>query len=102
MKTVDVSPQNKTLTQLLKQARNGDLILRTPDGRLFAVTALEGWVSFDVGNSKDFAKEVKRTGENKELMQFLAARKRRNRGKPIPLAQLRKQLKLAKKPAADR
>ncbi len=45
------------------------------------------WEGFDVGNDDDFGKEVEQTVENKELMQFLA--RRRRGGKNIPLAEVK-------------
>jgi hypothetical protein len=45
------------------------------------------WQGFEVGNDEDFGKEVERTVENRELMQFLA--RRRRGGKNIPLAEVK-------------
>ena len=56
------------------------------DGRRFVLAALGNWQGFEVGNDEDFGKEVERTVENRELMQFLAQRHRG--GKNIPLAEV--------------
>ncbi len=45
------------------------------------------WEGFDVGDDEDFGKEVERTVESRELMQFLAQRRRG--GKNIPLAEVK-------------
>ena len=94
MKTINVSTRSKTLTNLLKQVKNGGVILRTSDGKLFALTALKGWEGFEVGNSKDFREEVKRTSRNKDLMRFLSERKHRSKGKLIPISKVRQRLGL--------
>jgi len=54
------------------------------------------WQAFHVGDSEDFAEEVKTTSQNKELIKFLT--ERRTRGKRIPIEKVRGQLGL--KPGA--
>ena len=92
MKTLTVSSHAKTLQNLLKQARRSGLILESPDGDRFILTPIENWIGFEVGSSDDFAKEVKKTVENKKLMKYLA--ERRGHGKSLPLAEIKKQLGL--------
>ena len=92
MKTIAVSARAKTLNELLKKARRGAVVLESADGQRFALTAVNNWEGFDVGKSNDFAEEVERTGSNKKLMKFLAARRKGVRGKGIPLAKVKKQL----------
>ena len=94
MKTVDVPARARSVTNLLRQAGRKGLILRAPNGNCFVLSPIEGWVGFDVGHSRSFAEEVRRTRENAKLMKFLAQRKRRSRAKPISAAKVRKQLGL--------
>lgn len=92
MKTVTVSPRAKTLHSLLRKARRKGLILESPEGERFALTPIGDWVGFEVGESDDFAEEVKKTTQNKKLMKFLT--KRRSHGKRIPIEKVREQLGL--------
>ena len=92
MKTIAVSARAKTLNELLKKARRGVVVLEAADGQRFALTAVSNWEGFDVGMSNDFADEVERTGSNKKLMKFLAARRKGVKGKGVPLADVKKQL----------
>ena len=92
MKTIAVSTRAKTLNALLRQARRGTIILESSDGQRFALTAINNWEDFDVGNTTDFAEEVERTGKNKRLMKSLAARRKAATGAPIPLSEVKKQL----------
>jgi hypothetical protein len=96
MKTVIVSSRSKTLRALLKQARKNGLILQSPEGDHFVLAPIGDWQAFDVGNSEDFAEEVKTTSRNKELTKFLA--ERRTQGKRIPIGKVRERLGL--KPGA--
>lgn len=54
------------------------------------LTSLKNWVGFDVGESKDFAKEARMTVRNKKLMRLLVERRRH--GKRISLKEVRKLL----------
>jgi len=63
MKTIKVSPQEKTLQALLKRASQENLILRAPDGREFIVAELD-----------DFDREIELQRQNKEFMRFLDER----------------------------
>ena len=92
MKTVIVSSRSKTLHALLKQARRNGLILESPEGERFVLTPIGDWQAFDVGDSEDFAEEVKATSRNKELIKFLT--ERRTHGKRIPIKKVREQLGL--------
>jgi hypothetical protein len=80
------------VNDLLKKARRGTVILESSDGQRFALTAISGWVGFDVGTSRNFAEEVERTVQNKKLMKFLAARHKHGKAPGIPLAEVKKQL----------
>jgi hypothetical protein len=94
MKTIAVSARAKTLNELLKKARRGTVILESADGQRFALTSVNNWEGFDVGNSTDFAQEVERTGKNKRLMKSLAARRKSTGAKGVPITVVRKQLGL--------
>ncbi len=41
MKTITISPQSDEVAALLEQAREEDLIVRTPDGEIFMLTAID-------------------------------------------------------------
>jgi hypothetical protein len=92
MRVVTISVQEKFLFDLLMKVREEGLILQTTDGQQFVLLSLEGWQGFYVGDSDEFAKEVKATAENKELMAFLAARQSNAKG--IPMEDVKKQLGL--------
>jgi hypothetical protein len=63
------------------------LILQAADGRRFVLAALGGWQGFEIGDDEDFGREVERTVENKDLLNFLA--QRRQGGRNIPLAEVK-------------
>jgi len=68
MKTVNVSTKAKTVTTLLKKAKKGGLILRSPEGNEFILA------EFD-----DFNREIELTRQNKSLMKLLDERGKQNR-----------------------
>jgi hypothetical protein len=92
MKTVTVSPRSKTVQRLLKKAQRNGLILESPEGHRFVLTPLKDWVGYEVGDDKDFAKEVRMTVRNKKLMKHLAGR--RSREKRLSIEEVRKELGL--------
>ena len=92
MKTVVVSSRSKTIHALLKQARRNGLILQSPEGEHFVLAPIGDWQAFNVGDSEDFAEEVKATSQNKELIKFL--KERHTRGKRIPIKKVRERLGL--------
>lgn len=95
MKTIIVSPRSKTLHALLRKARREGLILQSPEGEQFILSPLGGWRAFYIGDSEDFAEEVKATSQNKELMKFLDERTKKSRnGKRTPIEKVREQLGL--------
>ncbi|HEV3007385.1 MAG TPA: hypothetical protein VGX78_23135 [Pirellulales bacterium] len=94
MKTIAISARAKTLNDLLKKARRGTIILKSADGQRYALTSINDWEAFDVGNSDDFAREVERTGKNKRLMKSLAARRKSGKAKGIPLVEVKRQMGL--------
>ena len=63
MKTVTISPREKTLNALLKQALQENLILRTADGHEFILAKID-----------DFDREIELTRQNEQLMRLLDAR----------------------------
>ena len=92
MKTINVSSRSKALRAILKQARRNGLILQSPEGDRFVLAPIGDWQAFEVGNSEDFAEEVKSTSRNKELIKFLA--ERRTRGKRVSIEKVREKLGL--------
>jgi hypothetical protein len=95
MKTIIVSPRSKTLHALLRKARREGLIPQFPEGEQFMLSPLGGWRAFYVGDSEDFAEEVKATSQNKELMKFLAERaKKSGNSKRTPIEKVREELGL--------
>jgi hypothetical protein len=87
MKTVTISSSARGIRRLLERASEGNLILRTPDGREFILAEID-----------DFNREIELTRKNKALMKLLASRSKPK--KRIPLAQVRKELGLKKRNAA--
>jgi hypothetical protein len=87
MRTITVPVHARTINSLLRQARETSLILQAADGRRFVLAALGGWQGFEIGDDEDFGREVERTVENKDLMNFLA--QRRQGGRNIPLAEVK-------------
>jgi hypothetical protein len=68
MKTVNVSTKAKTVTTLLKKAKKGGLILRSPEGHEFILAEID-----------DFNREIELTRQNKSLMKLLDERGKQNR-----------------------
>jgi hypothetical protein len=68
MKTIDLSRHGANLQDLLRLARSGNLILRTPEGKEFLLAEIS-----------DFEGEVALVRENEELMRFLQRRSRSTR-----------------------
>ena len=79
MKTIDLSEILPTLMEILDQADEDTIILKTPEGREFLLAAVD-----------NFAQEVALVGQNEELMQFLAQRSKEK--KRYTLSQVREQL----------
>jgi hypothetical protein len=92
MTIITVPAEEKMLNELLKQAQQNGLILEAADGQRFMLVSIEKWEGFEVGEEEDFEREVELTGQNQELMGFLA--KRRSHGQRIPLAKVKEQLGL--------
>jgi hypothetical protein len=90
MKTITVPSRAKMLNDVLKKARRNGLILQSAAGERFVLTSIKNWEGFDVGESNNFAQEVKLTVGNKKLMKFLF--ERRGQAKRIPLAKVKEQL----------
>jgi hypothetical protein len=63
MKTVNISTKAKTVTSLLKKAKKGGLILRSPEGHEFILAEID-----------DFNREIELTRQNKALMKLLDER----------------------------
>lgn len=93
MKVITVPAEETFLFDLLDSARDEGLILQTVGGQQFVLWPLDEWIGFPVGDSDDFAEEVWATGENQDLLDFLA--ERRSRGERVPLADVKKRLGLS-------
>jgi hypothetical protein len=87
MKVVTIPTEQKFLSDLLMNVEEDGLILQTSSGQQFVLLSLDEWQGFDVGNSDDFAQEVRTTVENKALMVFLAQRKRND--EPVPMKDIK-------------
>jgi len=95
MRATMVSTQERKLSALLKKARRRNVILESADGERFVLASISNWEGFDVGDSDDFAEEVKKTAQNKKLAKFMSERRASNKGKPRYSAeQVRKELGL--------
>lgn len=81
MKTITISARAKTITALLKRARRGGLILRSPDGYEFVLAEID-----------DFDREIELTRKNKKLMKLLDERGRQT--ETLKAAEVRAQLGL--------
>ena len=81
MKSIAVSPRSKTMITLLKRARRGGLILRSPDGYEFILAEID-----------DFDREIELTRKNKKLMDFLD--KRAQQTKTLTASEVRARLGL--------
>jgi len=80
VKTVTVSTRARALSALLKEAEQGGLILRSPDGREFVLAEID-----------DFDREIELTRKNKRLMKLLDARAKQT--KTISLAEAQARLR---------
>ncbi len=83
MKTIAISPQATEINDLLEQAREEDVIVRSPDGTEFMLTAVD-----------DFDLELTRTRQNAKLMALLEERAKQTR--TVPLDEVKRQLGLGK------
>ena len=81
MKEVTVSPAQADVNALLDDARTEDILLRAADGSEFLLTAID-----------DFAEEIIRTRQNKELMALLDERAREK--ETIPWEEAKRELGL--------
>jgi hypothetical protein len=98
MNTVIVPRESKTLNDLLKKARNANVLLRSETGEQFVLAKVSSAQSFYVGYSDDFDEEVKLTRVNKKLMKFLDQRgEKTKKGNLIPMAEAEKSLGLKKR-----
>jgi hypothetical protein len=79
MKIVALSSEERALHELLKQASEENLILRTTDGREFILAEID-----------DFDREIELTRQNEDLMRLLDARGQEQG--TVPLAEARARL----------
>ncbi|MBM4033456.1 MAG: hypothetical protein FJ291_16965 [Planctomycetes bacterium] len=86
MKTIAIPSTARRLNDLFKKARRKSLILKSHEGDRFVLAPLDDWEVFEVGDD---------ITENKELMRFLAERKRNARnGRTYSLAEVKAELGL--------
>lgn len=91
MKTI--TTRSKALNDLLKQARTSNVLVRSSDGEQFILARISDVQAFYVGDSTDFAEEIKTTRANKKLMKFLDERRTKAKnGKRTSLATIRKEI----------
>jgi hypothetical protein len=81
MKTIAVPPQAAEINELLDQAREDELLVRTADGSEFLLSAVD-----------EFDQEIARTRQNATLMALLEERAKQT--KTIPLDEVKRQLGL--------
>ncbi|MCL4202271.1 MAG: hypothetical protein KJ000_07235 [Pirellulaceae bacterium] len=81
MKTVAVPPQAAEINELLDQAREDEILVRTADGSEFLLSAVD-----------EFDQEIARTRQNAKLMALLDERAKQS--KTIPLDEVKRQLGL--------
>jgi len=81
MKTIAVPPQAVEINELLDQAREAELLVRTADGSEFLLSAVD-----------EFDQEIVRTRQNAKLMALLDERAKQS--KTIPLDEVKRQLGL--------
>jgi hypothetical protein len=79
MKTVFVSKKERKIRELLDQAKEENIIVRSPDGREYILAEID-----------DFNREIELTRQNQKLMTFLE--KRADQTKVTPLKDVKKQL----------
>jgi hypothetical protein len=81
MKTIAVPPQAAEINELLDQAREDELLVRTADGSEFLLSAVD-----------EFDREIALTRQNAKLMALLDERAKQP--KTIPLDEVKRQLGL--------
>ena len=95
MKVIAVSRKSKALTELLKQARNANVLVQSEEGEQFVLAKVASTLDFNVGRSKDFVKEVKATRANKRLMKYLDQRGAQAKpGKDMRIEEVRAKLEV--------
>ena len=98
MKTVRVPIRSKLLNDLLKKARDANVLLRSESGEQFVLAKVSSVQSFYVGDSDDFGEEIKMTRANKNLMSFLDKRgEKGKKGGLIPMEEVERILGLKKR-----
>ena len=95
MKAIVAPTRARGINDLLKKARRRSIILESADGERYVLTSVHNWEGFEVGNDTDFGKEVKRTGQNKRLIKFLAERRKHTDGSHKSLEDIEQELGLA-------
>lgn len=70
MNTIDLAVVEPSVEHLLQLVKDGSLLLRLPDGKIFLITEVVG----PLDTEEDFADEIARTRQNKALMELLIER----------------------------
>lgn len=78
MRTITISPEESTIRELLEQALQESLILRTVDGHEFILAEID-----------DFDHEIELTRQNEDLMRLLDVRGREKAGISLAEAKAR-------------
>jgi hypothetical protein len=81
MKTIEVPIQATDVQHILAQARDEDIVVKTPDGEEFLVSAVD-----------EFGHEVAKTRQNEKLMALLEERGQESA--TVPLTDVKRQLGL--------
>ncbi len=74
MKTIELTDSSTSVEELFQLADQQNVLVRTPDGKVFVIAEVGEGAAFD-----DFAQEVAATRQNRELMELLAERSRDTR-----------------------
>ena len=82
MKTITIPPQAAEINDLLKQASEEDVLVRSPDGTEYVLSAVD-----------DFDHELVLTQQNVKLMALLVERAKQSRR--VPLDEVKRQLGLS-------
>ena len=71
MKTIELTDSNTSVEELFQLADQQNILVRTPEGKVFVIAEVGEGAAFD-----DFAQEVAATRQSREIMEILAERSR--------------------------
>jgi len=81
MKTIEISRESAAVNELLDQAQEEDVLVRSPDGKEYMLMAID-----------EFDEEIIRTRKNQKLMAFLDERAKQT--KTVPMSEVKRRLGL--------